>query len=181
MDHWIEGIMEATDGFVTAWDVVNEALSGADGDNDGIFDLQSYANNNISDPSNVSSGTFYWQVYMGDLEYVRTAVASARKHFKGNKDDLKLFINDYNLESDWDDNGKLKSLIKWIEKWEADGVTKIDGIGTQMHISCYENANLQKSAEEHVVKMFELMAKTGKLVRVSEFQFLVPGQKFFDG
>ena len=168
MDHWIEGMMTATDGFVKAWDVVNEALSGADGDGDGIYDLQSYKNNNISDPTNVSSGTFYWQVYMGDLEYMRTAVASARKHFKGNPDELKLFVNDYNLESDWDDNGKLKSLIKWIDKWEADGVTKIDGIGTQMHISCYEYANIQKGIEEHITKMFKLMAESGKLVRVSE-------------
>lgn len=168
MDNWIKGMMDATDGYVKAWDVVNEALSGADGDGDGIFDLQNYKNNNISDPTNVSSGTFYWQVYMGDLEYVRTAVASARKHFKGKAEDLKLFVNDYNLESTWDDNGKLKSLIKWIEKWEADGVTKIDGIGTQMHITCYENTALQKDCEEHIVKMLQLMANTGKLVRISE-------------
>ena len=168
MDQWIAGMMEATDGFVKAWDVVNEALSGADGDGDGIYDLQNYQNNNISDPSNVSSGVFYWQAFMGDLEYVRTAVASARKHFKGNADELKLFVNDYNLESTWDDNAKVKSLVAWINKWEADGVTKIDGIGTQMHISCYESASLQKDAENHIVKMFQIMAASGKLCRISE-------------
>ena len=168
MDRWIAGMMEATDGFVKAWDVVNEALSGADGDGDGIYDLQNYQNNNISDPSNVSSGVFYWQAFMGDLEYVRTAVASARKHFKGNADELKLFVNDYNLESTWDDNAKVKSLVAWINKWEADGVTKIDGIGTQMHISCYESASLQKDAENHIVKMFQIMAASGKLCRISE-------------
>ena len=168
MDHWIQGMMEATNGFVTAWDAVNEALTGGDSDGDGICDLQNYENNNISDPSNVSSGVFYWQAFMGDLEYVRTVVASARKHFKGNPDDLKLFINDYNLESDWDDNWKVKSLVEWVKRWEADGVTKIDGLGTQMHISCYENAQLQKSAEDHIVKMFQIMANSGKLVRVSE-------------
>lgn len=168
MDRWIQGIMEATDGYVKAWDVVNEALSGGDGNGDGIYDLQSYQLNNNGDPTNVASGVFYWQYFMGDLEYMRTAVASARKHFKGDPSELKLFVNDYNLESDWDDNGKLKSLIKWIEKWEADGVTYIDGIGTQMHITCYENANLQKSCENHIVKMFELMAKSGKLCRISE-------------
>jgi len=168
MDTWIAGMMDATDGYVKAWDVVNEALSGGDGDGDGIYDLQSYKNNNNADPTNVSSGVFYWQVYMGDLEYVRTAVASARKHFKGDPKDLKLFINDYNLESNWDDNGKLKSLIKWIQKWEADGVTKIDGIGTQMHITCYEDDRILNNMKEHIVKMFKLMAGTGKLVRVSE-------------
>ena len=168
MDRWIAGMMEATDGYVKAWDVVNEALSGGGNDGSGNYVLQNYENNNISDPSNVSSGVFYWQAFMGDLVYVRTAVASARKHFKGNADELKLFINDYNLESDWDDNKKVKSLVKWIEKWEADGVTKIDGIGTQMHISCFENASIQKNIENHVVNMFKIMAASGKLCRISE-------------
>ena len=81
---------------------------------------------------------------------------------------MRLFINDYNLESDWDDNKKLKSLIHWIGVWESDGVTKIDGIGTQMHISYYENPQTQKSKEDHVVKMLQLMANTGKLVKISE-------------
>ena len=168
MDRWIAGMMEATDGYVKAWDVVNEALAGDDKDKDGIYDLQSYELNNNGDPTNVASGVFYWQYYMGDLEYMRTAVASARKHFKGNPDELKLFVNDYNLESTWDNNAKVKSLVKWIEKWEADGVTKIDGIGTQMHISCYESESLQKDAEKHIVNMFEIMAKSGKLCRISE-------------
>jgi len=116
----------------------------------------------------VQNGLFFWQDDMGDLEYVRTAVACARKHFKGQPDELKLFINDYNLESDWDDNKKLKSLINWIKKWEADGVTYIDGIGTQMHISCYEDQGTQESKKKHIRQMFQLMAATGKLVRVSE-------------
>lgn len=168
MDRWIAGMMEATDGYVKAWDVVNEALSGGGNDGSGNYVLQNYENNNISDPSNVSSGVFYWQAFMGDLEYVRTAVASARKHYKGNADELKLFVNDYNLESDWDDNKKVKSLVGWIKKWEADGVTKIDGIGTQMHISCFENASIQKSIENHIVNMFKIMAASGKLCRISE-------------
>ena len=98
-------------------------------------------------------------------------VKFARQYFEengGNPSDLKLFINDYNLESDWDDNQKLRSLISWIEQWESDGVTKIDGIGTQMHINYYLNPQTQKSKEDHIVKMFELMAATGKLVRITE-------------
>ena len=65
-------------------------------------------------------------------------------------------------------NQKAKSLVHWIEKWESDGVTKIDGIGTQMHVSCYANAATQKSKEDHVVKMFEILAESGKLVKISE-------------
>ena len=167
MDRWIAGMMEATNGYVKAWDVVNEALSGDGNDGRGNYTLQ-HSDNPNDDAVVVKSGNFYWQDYMGDLDYVRTAVASARKHFKGDADELKLFVNDYNLESDWDDNKKVKSLVEWIKKWEADGVTKIDGIGTQMHISCYENDNFQKSTEDHIVKMFEIMAASGKLCRISE-------------
>ena len=136
-------------------------------DGDGYYDLQSVKNVSADDAKN----NFYWQDYLGSEDYVRIVVSKARQYFEefgGNPADLKLFINDYNLESDWDDNKKLKSLIHWIEIWEADGETIIDGIGTQMHISCYENVAVQKSKEDYVVKMLELMVATGKLVKISE-------------
>lgn len=158
MSQWISGMMKACDGKVKAWDVVNEAISGGNADAEGVYALQH------ADPAG-SGNDFFWQDYMGDLDYVRTAVSLAREY--GPKD-IKLFVNDYNLESDWDNNGKLRSLIKWIERWEADGVTKIDGIGTQMHISCSMNANTLKSRREHITKMFEMMRDSKKLVRVSE-------------
>lgn len=156
MDKWIKGMMQACNGKVKSWDVVNEAISGGGDDGSGNYTLQH---------DNGSGNDFFWQDHMGDLEYVRSAIRLARKY--GPKD-IKLFINDYNLESDWDSNKKLKSLINWIKKWEADGVTYVDGIGTQMHISYYMNTNTQKSKENAIVNMFTLMAKTGKLVRVSE-------------
>ncbi|MEH2789877.1 endo-1,4-beta-xylanase [Segatella copri] len=167
MGKWIDGMMEATNGYVTSWDVVNEALSGDDKDGDGKYDLQHAATASADDKKNC----FYWQDYLGDLEYVRLAVADARKSFaahNGDPEKLKLFINDYNLESDWDDNGKLRSLIKWIHDWEADDVTKIDGIASQMHISCYADPNTQKSKKDHIVKMLELMKESGKLCKISE-------------
>lgn len=167
MGKWIDGMMEATNGYVTSWEVVNEALSGDDKDGDGKFELQHAATASADDKKNC----FYWQDYLGDIDYVRLAVADARKSFaahNGDPEKLKLFINDYNLESDWDDNGKLKSLIQWIHDWEADGVTKIDGIASQMHISCYADPNTQKSKKDHIVKMLELMAKSGKLCKISE-------------
>ena len=166
---WIDGMMEATDGYVTSWDVVNEALSGADKDGDGKFDLQSAKRGNVSAAD--AKNNFYWQDYLGDIDYVRTAVAAARKSFaahNGDPEKLKLFINDYNLESYWDDNVKLRSLIKWIDEWEADKVTKIDGIASQMHISCYADHDKQENAKNHIVKMLELMAGTGKLCKISE-------------
>lgn len=162
MERWVKGMMEATAGKVKAWDVVNEPLSGSmEGDRYGLQHAATTDN-----PAN----KFFWQDYLGD-NYVRVPIKFARQYFAkngGNPDDLKLFINDYNLESDWDDNQKLKSLIKWIEQWESDGETKIDGIGTQMHVSYYMKPETQKSKEDHIVKMFELMASTGKLVRITE-------------
>lgn len=169
LQKWIYGMMEATEGKVKAWDVVNEAISGEDKDGDGFYDLQSATRGTVS--ADDAKNNFYWQDYLGDIDYVRTAVAAARKGFAdagGNPEDLKLFINDYNLESDWDGNGKLKSLIKWIKDWEADGVTKIDGIGSQMHISCYENPQTQESKKNAIENMLKLMAESGKLVRISE-------------
>ena len=157
MERWISGMMEACDGKVKAWDVVNEAISGGNPDAEGVYALQHGTPDNKDD--------FFWQDYLGDLDYVRTAVALARLY---GPEDIKLFINDYNLESDWDQNGKLKSLIAWIKRWEADGITKIDGIGTQMHISCYANPQTQESKKATIVNMFKLMAASGKLVRVSE-------------
>lgn len=169
LQNWIYGMMEATEGKVKAWDVVNEALSGEDKDGDGKFDLQSAKRGNVKPDD--AKNNFYWQDYLGDIDYVRTAVAAARKGFAdagGTPEDLKLFINDYNLESDWDQNGKLKSLIQWIKDWEADGVTKIDGIGSQMHISCYGNPKTQEAKKNAIENMLKLMADSRKLVRISE-------------
>ena len=164
MDKWIKGMMEACNGKVKAWDLVNEAVAGEGDDGEGNYPLQ-HSNGYSGGAWDVGGDNFFWQDHLGDLDYVRQVCRLARKY---GPEGVKLFINDYNLESDWDDNKKLKSLINWIKKWEADGITKIDGIGTQMHINYYENTTLQKSSEDHIVKMFELMANTGKLVRVSE-------------
>lgn len=169
MQNWIYGMMEATEGKVKAWDVVNEAISGTDKDGDGFYDLQSAKRGTVS--ADDAKNNFYWQDYLGDLEYVRTAVAAARKGFAdagGNPEELKLFINDYNLETADDQNQKLKSLIHWIGEWEKDGVTKIDGIGSQMHVSCSMNPAEQKRREEAYVNMLKLMVDSHKLVRISE-------------
>ena len=41
MNNWVEGMMKATGGYVTAWDVVNEAISGGGDDGEGFYTLQS--------------------------------------------------------------------------------------------------------------------------------------------
>ena len=169
MGTWIDGMMAACDGYVTTWDLANETLSGQDKDGDGWYDLQSVTRGTVSAAD--AAANFYWQDYLGDIDYVRFAAADARKSFaehNGDPDKLKLFINDYNLETDYDNNQKLKSLIHWIGEWEKDGVTKIDGIGSQMHISCYADEVTNESKKNAIVNMLKLMAESGKLCKISE-------------
>lgn len=165
LERWIEGMMKAckenptaAEGedagatLVKAWDAVNEPM-----DDSGSPSLKySWTQGDTEN--------FYWQDYLGE-NYVRKVVEFARKY---GGEDLKLFINDYNLEAAYNNNAKCKALIDWIAKWESDGVTRIDGIGTQMHVSYSLNAETQKKNEECVVQMFEMLAASGKLVKISE-------------
>ncbi|MGO5199367.1 endo-1,4-beta-xylanase [Prevotellaceae bacterium LCP21S3_C11] len=170
MNKWISGMMQATEGKVKAWDLINEAVSGG-GNVEGNYALQTEAT------SEHNPQDFYWQDYFTPEMYgpiVEKAARDAYAAVEGtNPEDLKLFINDYNLESDWDDNKKVKSLVYWIGVWEKKGKelgwnTKIDGIGSQMHISYYENEQTLESKKKAIQNMLKIMAETGKLVRISE-------------
>lgn len=170
MNKWISGMMQATEGKVKAWDLINEAISGG-GNVNGFYALQTEAT------SEHNPQDFYWQDYFTPEMYgpiVEKAARDAYAAVEGtNPADLKLFINDYNLESDWDDNKKLKSLVYWIDVWQKKGKelgwnTKIDGIGTQMHIDYYENPKTLESKKKGIENMLKIMAETGKLVRISE-------------
>lgn len=160
LGRWIKGMMDATGGKVKAWDLMNEGLQDTWGD----IDLKHMDAG--GDPN-----CFYWQDYLGDM-YVRNAEKYARQYYAeqegANPADLKLFINDYNLEATYNNNDKAKSLVNWIKKWEEDGVTKIDGIGSQMHISYSCNPTEQKKREDAVVNMLKILASSGKLVRITE-------------
>ena len=170
MNKWISGMMQATEGKVKAWDLINEAISGG-GNVNGYYALQTEAT------SEHNPQDFYWQDYFTPEMYgpiVEKAARDAYAAVEGtNPEDLKLFINDYNLESDWDTNHKVESLVYWIGVWEKKGKelgwnTKIDGIGSQMHISYYENEQTLESKKKAIQNMLKIMAETGKLVRISE-------------
>lgn len=170
MNKWISGMMQATGGKVKAWDLINEAVSGG-GNVNGFYALQTEAT------SEHNPQDFYWQDYFTPEMYgpiVEKAARDAYAAVEGtNPADLKLFINDYNLESDWDSNQKVKSLVYWIGVWEKKGKelkwnTKIDGIGSQMHISYYENPKTLESKKKAIQNMLKIMVESKKLVRISE-------------
>lgn len=168
MNKWISGMMQATEGKVKSWDLINEAVAG-EGNVNGFYPLQTANGNSKED--------FFWQDYFTPEMYgpiVEKAARDAYAAVEGTDPaDLKLFVNDYNLESDWDNNQKVKSLVYWIDVWEKKGKelgwnTKIDGIGSQMHISYYENPQTLESKKKGIQNMLKIMAATGKLVRISE-------------
>lgn len=158
LKRWIYGMMQACEGKVTAWDVVNEAIS--DGAPYGVKHFEGSA----------EKQEFYWQNYLGD-NFGRKAVKYAREAFAeygGDPDKLLLFVNDYNLEAAYNNTAKTDGLIATIAQWEADGVTRIDGIGSQMHVTYSLNPEYQARQEQCVVDMFTKLAASGKLIHVSE-------------
>ncbi len=143
LDNWIAGMLKVTKGYVKTWDVVNEPM-----DDGNPYELKTGVGK-----TDMADDEFYWQDYLGK-DYAVMAFNLARQY--GNADD-KLFINDYNLEYNLD---KCKGLIKYVQYIESQGA-QVDGIGTQMHITT-------DSDKDKIVEMFELLAATGKLIKVSE-------------
>ena len=116
---------------------------------------------------NWGSGHWYWGYYVPD--YHVKAFQLARKYLPA---DTKLFVNDYNLETS---PKKLEALIKFVKEIdEKNGSPIVDGIGTQMHVTLNCSDDAEKNAasiaelKTKVDAMFQTMAATGKLVRVTE-------------
>lgn len=150
---WMNGMLTASKNYVKAWDVVNEPM-----DDGNPFELKTGVGRTLT------ADEFFWQDYLGK-DYAVTAFKLAREF--GNEDDI-LFINDYNLEYNLD---KCRGLIEYVEYIESKGAT-VDGIGTQMHITT-------TSDKDKIVEMLELLAATGKLIKISELDMGV-GSKTVD-
>ncbi|MDF2850067.1 MAG: hypothetical protein K0S31_752 [Sphingobacterium multivorum] len=144
LETFIAGMLEKTKGYIKAWDVVNEPMSDWP---------DQYALKTGVGKTDLADDEFYWQDYLGK-DYAVKAFQFARKY--GNANDL-LFINDYGLEGS---GNKCKGLIAYVGYIEGKGA-KVDGIGTQMHIDI-------NTSKDQIVSMFNLLAATGKLIKVSE-------------
>ena len=190
MESWVKGVadhLKEKNVVPYGYDVINEPI--ADGSNkvrgidEGVFGgswtedeetkYDAEPTESVEDGLSLNWGNqpgnqhWYWGYYVRD--YAVKAFQMARQHLPT---ETKLFVNDYNLETS---PGKLAALIAFVNKIDTDnGSPIVDGIGTQMHVSlpCKDDAeyNAQKLAElkEKVDAMFQTMAATGKLVRVTE-------------
>ncbi|WP_245949396.1 endo-1,4-beta-xylanase [Echinicola strongylocentroti] len=148
LERWIAEMVTNSKEHVNAWDVVNEPM-----DDGNPYELKTGIGK-----TDMASDEFYWQDYMGK-DYAVKAFQWAREY--GNPDDLH-FINDYNLEYNLD---KCQGIIDYVAYLENKGA-QVDGIGTQMHIGIDSN-------KENIAKMFEMLAATGKLIKVSELDVRV--------
>lgn len=136
---YITAVVNHFEGKVKAWDVVNELFA-----DDGSI------RNNGNTPQ--ANDVFVWSHYMG-----RDYALKAFNYAKAADPNAILYINEYGLETN---AAKLDSLLSMVSELKSQGA-KVDGIGTQMHISV-------TTPKANIDQMFQKLAATGLLVRVSE-------------
>ena len=141
LQNWITAIVTRYKGKVTGWDVANEVVV------DGTGELRKSSNSSQS-----GNDYFYWADYLG-----RDYIGDAFRWANAADPSAKLFINDYNLESD---SRKLDSLIKIINELKTASVP-VSGVGTQMHISI-------NTSNSGIDNAFQKLVATGLLIHVSE-------------
>ncbi|MCD8101474.1 MAG: endo-1,4-beta-xylanase [Alistipes sp.] len=145
LKQWVFAMMERYGDDVYAWDALNEIFS----DDAGQVFRTNYGG--------LENGLFYWGDYLGGGEKFAEKVC---RYAKAIKPDAILYVNDYNLEAKWNPN-KLPNLCDF-----AANADYIDGVGTQMHMSI-------TTEKSNIDDMFQQMAATGKLVRVSELDISI--------
>ena len=149
LQNWITTMVTRYKTKISGWDVANEVMV------DGTGELRTGANSSGS-----GSDYFYWADCLG-----RGYIANAFRWANAADPAAKLFINDYNLESD---NRKLDSVLALINELKANGVP-IHGVGLQMHI----NINTSNTGIDNA---FIKLAATGLLIHVSEMDVRInPG------
>ena len=172
MESWIGEMLQhvSADARFVGWDVINEPITddghfrgidnncgGKEEDDNGnsTWDTEPVEDETNGLTLNWGNKHFYWGYYLG-MEYATKAFELARQYAPAG---LKLYVNDYGLESN---PNKLAKLIEFVNYIDQNSTTTVDGIATQMHVTA------SSITKEQVDQMFQTMAATGKLVRVSE-------------
>ena len=157
LNKWCDGLMEANEGRIKSFDLIDKALDSKAEIEPGILDLKH------------STDQIFWQDYLEDATHtgselygaiVSKATSEAFVKYGGNAEELKFFVSETGLE----DQKRLESLKYWIKKWEDNGA-KIDGINAWLNLTYVENAD----NETVVNTLLDNLAKTGKLIRLSNF------------
>lgn len=172
MESWIGGMLDhvKNDTRFVGWDVINEPITddgyyrGIDNhfggnweDANGLtqYDAAPVENEETGLTLNWGDNHFYWGYYLG-MDYATRAFEIAREHAPAG---MKLYVNEYGLETN---PTKLAKLIDFVNYIDQNSTTQVDGIATQMHVQA------NGITREQVDQMFQTLAATGKLVRVSE-------------
>lgn len=170
MENWIREATYHVGKYCSSYDVINEPIGddisfrGVDGDKgrgwmsgDSKPVEDTATGLNLNWENSTGNGHFYWGYYLG-MDYAVKAFEYARKYANEVNPDIKLFVNEYNLETS---PQKLEKLIEFVEYIDNNGA-HVDGIGTQMHVSG------NSITKEQVDEMFKTLASTGKLIRITE-------------
>jgi hypothetical protein len=147
--------MKINAGRITSFDLIDEPLNPTAVLENGMLDLKH------------STDKIYWQDIFGSENYapvVSKVAKAAYEKYEGDPAELKFFIS----ESDLDNEKRFESLKYWMNIWDKNGA-KIDGINAKLNLSYSENATQQAANVASLNKLLDNLAKTGKLIRLSNF------------
>ena len=155
IDTWCDGLMKINAGYIKSFDLIDEAIDPKAELESGMLDLKH------------STEKIFWQDALGSENYapaVSKAAINAFEAHGGDAADLKFFIAETGLESP----KKFESLRYWINIWDAKGA-KIDGINAKLSLTYSEDPMKQAANVAAVETLLDGLAKTGKLIRLSNF------------
>ena len=152
---WCDGLMKVNKGRITSFDLIDEPI-----------DVQATLENGYYDLKHSEAGLF-WQDVFGSENYAPTVsriASEAYQRYEGDASKLRFFISENGLE----DQKKFESLKYWINIWDGKGA-KIDGINVKLNLVYSEDSDKQAANETSLNNLFDNLASTGKLIRLSDF------------
>ena len=152
---WCDGLMKVNKGRITSFDLIDEPI-----------DVQATLENGYYDLKHSEAGLF-WQDVFGGEDYAPTVskiASETYQKYEGDASKLRLFISENGLE----DQKKFESLKYWINIWDGKGA-KIDGINVKLNLVYSEDSDKQAANETSLNNLFDNLASTGKLIRLSDF------------
>lgn len=152
---WCDGLMKINEGRIKTFDLIDESIDSKKLLADGYYDLKH------------STEKIFWQDILGSDNYAPAVAAQVRAAYQkhgGDPAELRFFIS----ENELDNTKKFESLMYWINVWDQKGA-KIDGINAKLNLTYSEDEAKQAKNVTTVNELIDNLAKTGKLIRLSNF------------